>query len=285
VVLAEDNPADLARAADAHLALGDDAEALDLAKRAADGGAGSVAARVLGIAEARQADWERAVTDLKAVRPADYTPDAFRAWAAAVVALGRLSDLAEGPGKLLGEEATKAEAVDYLALIERAQALRANAPKDRAKVVEQFVCAEYLIRRQRNPKDADRLLATVLRSWPDFGPALALRAEDALDRGRLRQALPDAERATRVSPNEARGYFVRGRIALERENTEAAIRDLRKAVELSQEKDGRSLHWLAAALAQAGRKDQALQVQEKAARLLPKDPEVQELLKDLQASK
>jgi tetratricopeptide (TPR) repeat protein/transglutaminase-like putative cysteine protease len=285
VVMAEDDPVDLARAADAHLALGNDAEATDLAKRAADGDAGSVAARVLGIAEARQGDWERAVTDLKAVRPPDYTPEAFRAWAAAVVALGRLSDLPSGPGKLLGEEATKAEAVDYLALIDRAAALRKRAPEDRAKVIEQFVCAEYLVRRQRHPKDADRLLATVLRAWPDFGPALALRAEDALDRGRLRQALPDAERAVRVSPDEPRGYFVRGRVELERDNAEAAIRDLNRAVELSHENDGRSLHWLAAALAQAGRKDQALQIQEKAARLLPKDPEVLELLKNLRASK
>src|SRR5205823_12856491 len=110
-------------------------------------------------------------------------------------------------------------------------------------------------------------------------------AEDALDRGRLRQALPDTERAIRVSPEEPRGYFVRGRIGLERENAEAAVHDLQRAVELSHEKDGRSLHWLAVALAQAGRKDQALQVQEKAARLLPKDAEVLQLLKDLRTSK
>jgi tetratricopeptide (TPR) repeat protein len=146
------------------------------------------------------------------------------------------------------------------------------------------VCAEYLSNTGRHPERAAALLGDLLQARPDFGPALALRAQQALDRGRLIQALPDAEKAIESSPDEARGYFVRGRIRLER-GLPGVMMDLRRAVELTGSKDGRMLHWLAFALAEDGRKDDALKVQEQAAKLLPKDPEVMDLLKTLKAQK
>ncbi|HJZ89558.1 MAG TPA: DUF3857 domain-containing protein [Gemmataceae bacterium] len=284
VVAAEGDRNELAQAADACLALGCDADAIDLATRSIDGDNGSLAARVLGIALARRGSWQGAVEALRKVSPKDHSAEAFKAWADSVIALGRLSDLPDGPGKVLGEVATEKQAVDLIAMIDRAKALRATVPDNKGKLVDQFVCAEYLAKTGRHSDRAAALLGDVLQSRPDFGPALALRAQQSLDRGRLIQALPDAEKAIESSPEEARGYFVRGRIRLER-GLPGVMMDLRKAVELTGSKDGRMLHWLAFALAEEGRKDDALKVQEQAAKLLPKDAEVLDLLKTLKTQK
>src|SRR5437763_1272843 len=76
----------------------------------------------------------------------------------------------------------------------------------------------------------------------DLGPAYALRGLLNLERGRLLKALPDAERALTLAPREPGGYYVRGRVRLERGDA-TALADLTRAEELSEHKDGLILHW------------------------------------------
>ena len=57
------------------------------------------------------------------------------------------------------------------------------------------------------------------------------------------------------------------------------LADLTRAAELSQHKDGRILHWLAAAQRDAGRLAEALATQQAASRQRPHDPDIQEQLK------
>ena len=70
-----------------------------------------------------------------------------------------------------------------------------------------------------------------------MAPAVALRAQLALERGRLGQALGDAEQAIRRSREDPRGWCVRGRVRLERGETDEAVADLRRAADLSQRQD------------------------------------------------
>src|SRR5262249_53509691 len=119
------------------------------------------------------------------------------------------------------------------------------------------VCAEEAYRDRLPGGRAEALLAAALNEGVEVGPALALRAQLALERGRLGKALTDAERAVALSPKEARGHYVRGRVRLER-GTEGAVKDLKQAAQLSGRKDGAGLHWLAAALLRAGQTREAL---------------------------
>ena len=70
----------------------------------------------------------------------------------------------------------------------------------------------------------------------DLGPVHGLRAMLALERGRLRQALAEAGRAVVLSPQEVSGWYVRGRVRLERAAA-GDLPDLQKATELSGRKD------------------------------------------------
>src|SRR5439155_8701920 len=61
---------------------------------------------------------------------------------------------------------------------------------------EAFVCAEHAYREGRTATEVETLLAAALKDGVAVGPAFALRGLLALDKGKLRQALADAERAT-----------------------------------------------------------------------------------------
>jgi Flp pilus assembly protein TadD len=63
-----------------------------------------------------------------------------------------------------------------------------------------------------------------------------------------------------------------------------ALGDLEQAAKLSERKDADVLHWLAAALAQAGRLEDALQAQREAVKLKPENREMMEQLRDLEKS-
>jgi hypothetical protein len=95
----------------------------------------------------------------------------------------------------------------------------------------------------------ERLLKASLAGGADFGPAYGLRALRSLECGRLSQALAGAEKAVNLSPKEARGWLVRGRVRLERA-APGALADLEKAAKLSAGRDADVLRWLAVALAQ-----------------------------------
>ena len=108
-----------------------------------------------------------------------------------------------------------------------------------------------------------------------------MRAELLIGKGHLTTALIDAESAVALSPNEPLGFYVRGRIRLERERPGASD-DLRQAVRLSGEKNPKILHWLAAALIREKGYDEAVQFQTKAAQGLPHDAEIKDQLREIE---
>ncbi len=100
-----------------------------------------------------------------------------------------------------------------------------------------------------------------------------------LGKGRLTAALADAERAVKLCPREAGGYYVRGQVRLERNDLPGALADLEKAGQLTESHDADVLHAWASALATAGRLKDAVDIQQKAVRLKPKDKEMADQLK------
>ena len=78
-----------------------------------------------------------------------------------------------------------------------------------------------------------------------------------------------------------RAHLVRGRVRLEQGNVDGALSDLRQATELSQRQDPVVLHWLAAALLEAGRTKEAVETQ-RLALLRPNDAELREQLRRME---
>jgi tetratricopeptide (TPR) repeat protein len=145
--------------------------------------------------------------------------------------------------------------------------------------VERFVCAEYFYTSGQLPGRVEALLAEALAGGR-VGPALGLRAVRHVEGGRLAKALADAEEAVRLSPDDYRGYLARGRVRFER-GTDGALADLEKAVALSRRKDGAALSALAGALAQAGRKADAVAAQREAVAIQPGNREFQDQLREM----
>jgi Flp pilus assembly protein TadD len=106
----------------------------------------------------------------------------------------------------------------------------------------------------------------------------------AADHGRLTKALPDAETAIQLAPADFRGFLARGRVLFERGNG-AAIADLKKAVEFSNHKDAAALNAYAAALAQTGKRAEAVVAQRAAVQLRPEVPEYQVQLAEIESKK
>jgi tetratricopeptide (TPR) repeat protein len=125
---------------------------------------------------------------------------------------------------------------------------------------------------------------TAPATFPDYGPALALRGWLALEKGQLTKALADAEKAIAMQQADVRAYLVRGRVRLER-NDARALDDLQEAARLSERKDPIVLHWLAAAQAHAGQLELAVQTQRQAVALRANDPELTEQLRTLEATR
>jgi Flp pilus assembly protein TadD len=117
----------------------------------------------------------------------------------------------------------------------------------------------------------------------ELGPVLSLRGLLALERGKLSDALAKAERAVALSPWDARGWFVRGRVRLERMAL-GGLADLQKAAELSGQKDADILQALADAQHLAGQRDAAVQTLRQAIRLRPEDKSMKELLRQWESN-
>jgi tetratricopeptide (TPR) repeat protein len=113
----------------------------------------------------------------------------------------------------------------------------------------------------------------------DTGPgsAFAFRGRLALESGKLGRAAADAAKAIALAPQEGAGYFVRGRVRVERGEA-GALEDLEKAAELTARKDADVLHALADALFRTGKVDRAVALQREALRLRPRDREIAEQL-------
>ncbi len=282
IVAAGNHPEALALAADGCARLGRFDDALELGQRAKgeDGRLVPLAHRPLGLALAQRGKLTEALEHLSKIDPDAAT---LAARIHARLALGKLADAEADADRAAGiEDLTpelKRAVAAVRALVERCAALRRQSD---SPAVERFACAEYLAAQGQWPERGDALLTEALTADARFGPAYGLRAVRHLDRGRLVQALRDAEQAIQLSPEDYRGYSVRGRVRLER-GTEGALADMTKAAELSGRKDAATLNALAAALAQAGRKDEALKAQREALKLRPEDPELREQLRELEA--
>ncbi len=293
-----DDPAGLVQAASWHLELGRFDDALDLASRAQKQRFDAQAQRVLGLVHLHRGDHQQAVKHLeKADRDGRVLLGLIRAY----LALGRVQqaiDSAEsavavaGPqrgcqpaaGSQPGREALRRAREEVLALAERRKGLLRELKVAPAKAypwavaVDAFLAADHAHRAGGPRQRVEALLAGAFGAGVDFGPAYALRGELALERGQLGKALADAQRAVTLSPAEARGYYVRGRVRLERLDRDA-LADLSRAAELSRRGDGVILHWLAAAQFQSGLRAQALATQGEAVKLRPHDPELAEQLR------
>jgi tetratricopeptide (TPR) repeat protein len=151
---------------------------------------------------------------------------------------------------------------------------------DAFDAVDMLVCTEHLHRTGRPVEEVEKLLSAVFASGVELGPAYALRAQLALDKGKLREALADAELAVHHAPKFADGYYLRGRVRLERGDY-GALGDLLRAADLTGYKDGVIVFWLAQAQEYIGRRGEALASLNLAATLLPRDPHVQTYLRKL----
>src|SRR5262249_14422562 len=140
----------------------------------------------------------------------------------------------------------------------------AHAPKGKevawGRAAEAFVCAEYAHNIRMPLARVESLLEGAFADDAKLGPAYWFRGLLELEKGRLTKAAADAEQAVALSPEDAHGYYIRGRVRLER-GADKAVADLEQAAKISERKDADMLHWLAAALAQAGRIEDALQAQ------------------------
>ena len=148
-----------------------------------------------------------------------------------------------------------------------------SAPQQDPTAVDQAICADYFYSIGLPVEIVERLLPK-----EDIGHAAPLRAILLLDKGQLSKASIEAEFAIRSIPKDARGWYVRGRVYLERDKLDAAHSDLNKAVELSGSTNGRILHWYATVLLNKKRFHEAEATQLLAAKLLPADAEIKEQL-------
>jgi tetratricopeptide (TPR) repeat protein/transglutaminase-like putative cysteine protease len=293
VIAVGDDAEGLARAAEGFARLGRFDDAYDLASRAMTetGSLHELTRLPLGLALAHRGDFSAALKHLARVEP-----DALvlTARLRTRVALGDLSGAAQDAGRARAVDdptpELQAAVADVQALAQRLQDWRRTAAPRMGrtspgqKAMEQFLCADFLHSRAEWPTRVDALLTEALAGDAKPGAAFGLRAVLHLERGRLAKALTDAEEAITRAADDYRGYFVRGRVRLER-GTDGALADLEKAAGLSQRKDGATLHAFATALVQAGRRAEALAIQREAVSLQPTNAEFQELLRELEAGK
>lgn len=278
----------LVRAGEVYLRAGRIDDALELAGRARDLGFSSRGQRLLGLIQLRKGDFEKAVMHLER---AELDAEVVEGLIRGHIALGKLYEArrhAEAAAKL-GETSSS---------LREAEALLSNLEKRRDELVSQVpesgahamrvggaaaavACAEYLRQLGRPVAEIERLVSAAINADVPLGSAYALRGLLLLERGRLRQALADAERATALSPRCAQAFCLRGRVRLERGDY-GALGDLLRAADLSQQRDAGILHWLAAAQFAIGHRTQALEIQGRAARLRPDDPEIDAQLRDFE---
>lgn len=290
-LVADKDCARLAQAADFNLQLGRHEEALDLATRASQKDATPAMHRTLGLVHYRQGRHEKALTHLS---KAELDPDVLVAMVRSQLALGQLQPAIQKVQEAGKIKKTPPEVLQVTrlarALAERRESiLKAQKPPVEkaeawAAAVDRFVCAEQAHVESRPAAEVEGLLNQCFAKDTDLGPAFALRGLLTLEKGKVIKALADAEKAVKLSPDDPTVYYVRGRIRHERGDKEA-LADLTKAAELTRRKDPRVLHALAAALLQAGKKDDALATQREAAKLKPDDKEIAEQLKELENGK
>jgi tetratricopeptide (TPR) repeat protein/transglutaminase-like putative cysteine protease len=252
-------------------------DAADLLKRYPPTDPADPGVRVQGLIDFRRGRWAEAVKNLAQSQP--FEPEALYALIESSMALGDLEGALNWAGKIEKVKEPTPALTKTAAAVEKLRA-RQKALNERAPAaVAALLCAEYLHDAGKPASQVEPLLAKALADAPDLGAARALRAELNVERGRLLRALPDAEAAMKASPNDPRGLAVRGRIRLERGDFDGALTDLKRATQLGA--GGRASAWYATALLQTGRLAEAEARATQAATLLPDDPEVKELLREV----
>jgi tetratricopeptide (TPR) repeat protein/transglutaminase-like putative cysteine protease len=280
----------MVRAADFHLRMQRYEDASELASRALDIRFDVQAQRILGLVYWHRGEIERAVTTLAR---AEKTADVQAALMRGYVALGKLAEalkvfqaaypLSDKPGVL-----DEAGIVMVKLKARRRNVLKGlKVPADKAELWERaagaLVCAEYARKQGRGNKDLMKMLGSAFPGDVEIGSAYSLRGLLYLEGGRLSKALTEAEHALRLSQNDARARYVRGRVRLELGNP-GALHDLERAAELGRRQDPAVLHALARALARENRRADALAAAKKALELDPNNQDIQDYLREIEKS-
>ncbi len=278
------NMTDLLKAADFYYRMKRYDDAFDLANRASEIRFHERAQRILGLVYLQRGDYERAAFHLD---KAELDPTVGEGLIRACLENGNCHELAKRVDQLTAlnlSAPTLKESLGEAALMLKRRAeleKKYAAPPGKAvawsAAIDAVVIAEKGMRKGAAPAKVQALLKPAFDRGVEFGPALGLRARLELDQGKLRLALADADRAIAVSPIDANGYFVRGRVRQER-LADGALAELKKAVELSGQSDPEMLHHLAAALYEDGKLDAALATQRLAVKLRPNDRELAQQL-------
>ncbi len=288
-VAVDEDPDGQLQAADFYLQLKRYEDAFDLASRVREKKFHEKCQRILGLVYLHRKDYAKAMLHLDKA-----TPDAtvLEGLIRSALHLGSLKDLPTrlAQAEKLATPSATGEAVALRATCDKARRLlqrRADLVKELpappskgpewARALDSLVCAEELYAEGRCAARVEALLSHALAKGLELGPAIGLRGRLALDKGKLHRALADAERAIKLSPAQAMGYYVRGRVRLER-GTNGALDDLTKAVELSGRRDAAMLHAWAEALYRAGRAADAIKAQREAVQLQPTNKEMAEQL-------
>ena len=96
------------------------------------------------------------------------------------------------------------------------QPVPAGKEADWAGALDRVVCAEDALEAGATPETVTALVEPVLAKGLEIGPAYAVRGRADIGRGRLMAALADGERAIKLCPRDAGGYYVRGLVRMER---------------------------------------------------------------------
>lgn len=284
-LLAQD-ASSLVQAAEYHFRLGRLEDAFELANRSRDKVFTAKAQRILGLIRVRQGELTQGIFHLAR---ADQDAEVVEALVRAHLSLGQLH-LAE---LRLGVLETSTPALDKLrdrvsTLAARREELlkSANLPQEKKaanqRVVDAFVCADDARRRGDEASRVARVLeGAFAEEGVLFGPAFALRGLLHLEQGKIGLARADADQALRLGPPDSLALFVRGRVRLLR-GDRTAIGDLEQAARLSEQRDPRILHWLAAAQFQAGERDKAFATQKQAVALASGDEELRAQLREFE---
>src|SRR5207245_1917887 len=218
-VAAGEDTDNLLTAADLYYRLERYDEAFDLALRVREQvGFNPRSQRVLGLVYLRRGDYVKAVHHLDRADADAATVEGLIRCRLGLGELNRAERLLEAVElvKKPTPELTAAAARTKALLARREELVRQAAPPEDKKetwaaALGRVACAEEAYRQGEPRRRVEEMLAQALKEVPDLGPALALRARLALERGRLRDALADAEKAITAGPQCPGGYYVRGR--------------------------------------------------------------------------
>jgi tetratricopeptide (TPR) repeat protein len=276
--------AGLLRAADSYLELREYDAAFELASRVREKTFHEKSQRILGLVYLYRGEVAEAIKHLE---KADADAVVVEALLRCQLALGKPRELQplldkaaalDKPTEALSATADRARRVVHRRE-ELARELKGPAGKEDVfkTALDAYVCAEQALAEDKSPRLVEALLTIAFAADVDLGPAYGLRGRLLIGQGKLTRALADAEHALTLGERDANGFYVRGRVRLERRQ-DGALADLEKAAELTNRKDAEVLHYLADAQFQAGRREEAVKTQREAVQLRPSDKEMAEQL-------